>query len=698
MTDNEDFLFNKLADDDKSFEEEVCNRSKNSLSEKVDNFDQNNDSILGQVEQFYGQNDQIEDVINNLDNQSEIYKVSSEIIENMSNKECPVENFLVEENIIEARQSVSNHSIDQKSISHHSMDQEVLKAPSKDDLDNSSEMQQENLSAEKHLEITSDVQSTINQNESSSNQNETIQPEVKGILTVNEEIMKSRNKTPTKINDFKDDIKKSMTKENSVTKLNIGSRNASIMQSCSKVRDENNNICGIEVTHENFEENTSNIENELCQSENQKSSQKKASIIKEVFEEQVIEPIIENTLFEEDTMMDESVLKNIFEQHSHSHPFFNDQIKEQNSIIEQDISVNGINESDLELNAETRSVDKNSKLQNFDKSILQQFEIESILNKNTYLSDSEKLSRKKKYLQIYHPEKYEEFIKIDQMELSNVGNKSGFQAPIFPLGHPCEFSGLLLANKWDKKLDVSGWLMSEKYDGVRCFWNGNELYSRSGSIIKTPKFFTRSFPRSPLDGELHLGRNNYEECAQIIANGEKDHSGWLQMSFIVLDAPAINLLFRQRLSMLERAFTEGDNHTFMKLNKHKCVKDNSHVMEELARIESIGGEGVMLKNPSSLYEGRRNWAMLKVKSYLDEEAQILRKIFFKMNKPSEKRRIKALIMVKENGIEFRLRNGLNTEKNKNNFEIGNTVTYKFKGYDQQNKPKFPVYQRIRAEY
>lgn len=702
IIDNEDFLFNKIADDAKSFEEEVCNTSKNSLSEKLDNFDQKNDSILGEVDQLYEQNHQIEDVINNLDNQSEISKVSNEIIENMSEKECPVENALVQENVIETRQSVSNHSIDQKSISHHSMDQEVLKAPSKDDLDNSSEMQQENLSAEKHLETTSDVQSTLNQNESSSNQNEINQPEVKGILTVNEEIMKSRNITPTKIDGLKSDIKKSMTKENSITKLNMGSRNASIMQSCSKVRDENNNICGNEVTYENFEENTSNIENELCQSENQKSSQKKASIEKEVFEEQatveVIEPIIENTLFEEDTMMDESVLKNIFEQHSHSHPFFNDQIKKENSIVEQDISANEINESDLELNAETRSVDKNSKLQNVDKSILQQFEIESILNKNTYLSDSEKLSRKKKYLQVYYPEKYEEFIKNDPMELSNAGNKKGFQAPIFPLGHPCEFSGLLLANKWDKKLDVTGWLMSEKYDGVRCFWNGNELYSRSGSIIKTPKFFTRNFPRSPLDGELHLGRNNYEECAQIIANGEKDHSGWLQMSFIVLDAPAMNLLFRQRLSMLERVFTEGNNPTFMKLNKHRCVKDNSHVMEELARIESIGGEGVMLKNPSSLYEGRRTWAMLKVKSYLDEEAQILRKVFFKMNKPTEKRRVKALIMKKENGIEFRLRNGLNSEKNKNSFEIGNTVTYKFKGYDQQNIPKFPVYQRMRAEY
>ena len=76
----------KIADDAKSFEEEVCNKSKNSLSEKVDNFDQKNDSMLGEVEQLYEQNDQIEDVINNLDNQSEISKVSNEIIENISEK------------------------------------------------------------------------------------------------------------------------------------------------------------------------------------------------------------------------------------------------------------------------------------------------------------------------------------------------------------------------------------------------------------------------------------------------------------------------------------------------------------------------------------------------------------------------------------------------------------------------------------
>lgn len=243
-------------------------------------------------------------------------------------------------------------------------------------------------------------------------------------------------------------------------------------------------------------------------------------------------------------------------------------------------------------------------------------------------------------------------------------------------------------------MDVTGWLMSEKYDGVRCFWNGNELYSRSGTVITAPKFFTRNFPRSPLDGELYISKNNYEECAKVIASGEKNHAGWLQMTFIVLDAPAINLLFRQRLSMLERAFTEENNLAFLRLVRHTSVKDNSHVTEELKRIESLGGEGVMVKNPCSFYEGRRNWAMLKVKSFHDEEAEIIKKVFFKLNKPTEKRRLKALIMKKDNGVEFRLRNGLNSEHNKNNFELGNLVTYKFKGYDQQNKPKFPVYQRL----
>jgi DNA ligase-1 len=56
-------------------------------------------------------------------------------------------------------------------------------------------------------------------------------------------------------------------------------------------------------------------------------------------------------------------------------------------------------------------------------------------------------------------------------------------------------------------MDPKGWYMSEKLDGVRCYWNGRTLYSRNKNIYSAPKFFTEGWPNSPLDGELFLGRD-----------------------------------------------------------------------------------------------------------------------------------------------------------------------------------------------
>ena len=66
---------------------------------------------------------------------------------------------------------------------------------------------------------------------------------------------------------------------------------------------------------------------------------------------------------------------------------------------------------------------------------------------------------------------------------------------------------LMLAKKYkDDKNDCKGWLMSEKFDGIRAFWNGSEFYSRNGNKFFAPEWFTKDFPICQLDGELFAGR------------------------------------------------------------------------------------------------------------------------------------------------------------------------------------------------
>ena len=68
----------------------------------------------------------------------------------------------------------------------------------------------------------------------------------------------------------------------------------------------------------------------------------------------------------------------------------------------------------------------------------------------------------------------------------------------------------MLAHKYEpEKSDPTGWLMSEKLDGVRCYYNGSTLYSRNGNMFYAPDWFKAKLPKMALDGELWTDRDDF---------------------------------------------------------------------------------------------------------------------------------------------------------------------------------------------
>src|SRR5690606_34934492 len=61
------------------------------------------------------------------------------------------------------------------------------------------------------------------------------------------------------------------------------------------------------------------------------------------------------------------------------------------------------------------------------------------------------------------------------------------QATVYPPGAP---------------IDVASYWVSEKLDGVRGYWDGERLLTRSGRAVAAPEWFTAGWPAVPLDGEL----------------------------------------------------------------------------------------------------------------------------------------------------------------------------------------------------
>ena len=60
----------------------------------------------------------------------------------------------------------------------------------------------------------------------------------------------------------------------------------------------------------------------------------------------------------------------------------------------------------------------------------------------------------------------------------------------------------MTATEWDNSMQPKGWFMTEKYDGMRLFWNKTNFYSRNGELVQVPKSIASQMPNVELDGEL----------------------------------------------------------------------------------------------------------------------------------------------------------------------------------------------------
>ncbi|KAK0491621.1 DNA ligase/mRNA capping enzyme [Armillaria novae-zelandiae] len=169
---------------------------------------------------------------------------------------------------------------------------------------------------------------------------------------------------------------------------------------------------------------------------------------------------------------------------------------------------------------------------------------------------------------------------------------------------------LLLANKWDieKGADPTGWLMSEKLDGVRTFFDGKNMYSRLGNPFTPPKWFLDHLPKDiTLDGELFGGRGEFQSTVSIVKTINSPH--WKGITFQVFDVPSRGTEpFEDRLEFLNKLFGSSGTHQSDKVSvvEHELVKDRQHVLDQLKKIEP----------------GSRSSTLLKIKTFYDAEAVV----------------------------------------------------------------------------
>jgi DNA ligase-1 len=250
---------------------------------------------------------------------------------------------------------------------------------------------------------------------------------------------------------------------------------------------------------------------------------------------------------------------------------------------------------------------------------------------------------------------------------------------------------LLLAERWDNAADLSDWWMSEKLDGVRAYWDGKQFLSRQGNLYHAPAWFVEGLPAVPLDGELWIDRKKFQRTVGIVRRQDKNDL-WKEVRFLVFDAPAAAGGFEDRLGFLKDALA-GSAPKFARQHAHERCRNLDALRAELARIEALGGEGLMLREPGSKYVASRSTTLLKVKTFHDAEAVV---VGHQEGAGRHKGRMGALLVRLPDGTNFAVGTGFSDRERENPPAIGATVTFRYQELSDTGVPRFPSWVGVRA--
>ncbi len=250
---------------------------------------------------------------------------------------------------------------------------------------------------------------------------------------------------------------------------------------------------------------------------------------------------------------------------------------------------------------------------------------------------------------------------------------------------------LLLLTKYRPEMVIDGWLMSEKLDGVRAYWDGQQLLSRQGNVIAAPGWFTRPLPDFELDGELWIARGQFEQTLSIIST-EQASQGWYGITYNIFEVPHVPGGLELRLGHL-RHYLQEHPIAHLRIIPQLVCRDAEQLNARLMALTAGGAEGLVLRNPHSPYQTGRSANALKVKRFEDMEGRV---VGYRGGKGKYRGMTGALWIEIEGGRRFYLGSGLSDQERLTPPALGSVITFKYQGFTNRDLPRFASFLRIRS--
>ena len=240
--------------------------------------------------------------------------------------------------------------------------------------------------------------------------------------------------------------------------------------------------------------------------------------------------------------------------------------------------------------------------------------------------------------------------------------------------------------------DVTGWLVSEKLDGVRAYWDGTQLLSRSGEIYHAPNWFIQALPDFPLDGELWAGRNQFETTVSIVRQHQPDQR-WQKVSYQVFDVPEASGGLLQRMAKLTD-YLQAHPDSHIKPVSQFILQKTDSLNATLNQIVAQGGEGLVIREPNVSYQPGLTGFAFKLKPKYDDECRV---IGYTEGQGKYLGQVGALICLNEQNQKLKLGSGLTDAQRRNPPAIGALVSYQYSGFTAKGWPKHAVFWRERVD-
>jgi len=252
---------------------------------------------------------------------------------------------------------------------------------------------------------------------------------------------------------------------------------------------------------------------------------------------------------------------------------------------------------------------------------------------------------------------------------------------------------LLLAQEAGDAQDPTGYLVSEKFDGVRALWDGEHLRFRGGGAVAAPAAFLAGLPAGQaLDGELWLGRGRFDALSAIVRREQAVAAEWDQVHYLVFEQPGGEGGFAQRIERLRSLAAQSSSRRW-EVVEQSAVANPTALRARLKAVVAQGGEGLVLHRADAAYRTGRSEVLLKLKPVRDAEAVVVG------HTPGRGRfegQTGALRVRDEAGREFLVGSGLNEAQRRDPPPVGAVVTYSWRGETASGLPRFPTLLRTRV--